>query len=124
MKTSANLLICTAAALLLASCGTEPAPSPVPTSTSEPAAPEVNRSAEEAYRRALDVARRQGARSLELRAAISLSLLCQAEGRQAEARELLAPVYGRLSEGQETSDLRAGAALLAELGARSATSPT
>jgi predicted ATPase/class 3 adenylate cyclase len=85
--------------------------------TSEPAAPEVNRSAEEAYRRALDVARRQGARSLELRAAISLSLLCQAEGRQAEARDLLAPVYGRLSEGQETSDLRAGAALLAELGA-------
>jgi predicted ATPase/class 3 adenylate cyclase len=85
--------------------------------TSEPAVPEVNRSAEEAYRRALDVARRQGARSLELRAAISLSLLCQAEGRQAEARELLAPVYGRLSEGQETSDLRAGAALLAELGA-------
>jgi predicted ATPase/class 3 adenylate cyclase len=85
--------------------------------TSEPAAAEMNRSAEEAYCRALDVARRQGARSLELRAAISLALLYQAEGRHDEARELLAPVYERLPQVQETSDLREGADLLAKLGA-------
>ena len=60
---------------------------------SEPAAPAVVRSAEACYRRALDVARRQGARSLELRAAVSLSRLWQAEGREGEARELLAPIY-------------------------------
>ena len=85
--------------------------------TSEPAAPEVARSAEACYRRALDVARRQGARSLELRAAVSLARLWQAEGRQGEARELLAPIYERFSEGLDTPDLREPAALLAELGA-------
>jgi predicted ATPase/class 3 adenylate cyclase len=84
---------------------------------SEPADPEVTRSAEASYRRALDVARRQGALSLELRAAISLSLLCQVEGRQNEACELLAPICARFPEGQEMSELDAAAALLAELGA-------
>jgi adenylate cyclase len=84
--------------------------------TSEPAAPALARSAETCYRRALEVARLQGAHSLELRAAVSLSLLWQAEGRQGEARELLAPIYERFSEGWETSDLREAALLLAELG--------
>jgi TOMM system kinase/cyclase fusion protein len=83
---------------------------------SEPAGPEVARSAEACYRRALEIARRQGARSLELRAVIALSLLWQAEGRQGEARELLAPIYERFSEGRETSDLRAAAVLMVELG--------
>ena len=58
--------------------------------TAEPAAPA---SAEACYRRALEVARRQGARSLELRAAVSLSRLWQAADRHDEARELLAPIY-------------------------------
>jgi predicted ATPase len=83
---------------------------------SDPAAPALARSAETCYRRALEVARRQGAHSLELRAAVSLSLLWQAKGRQGEARELLAPIYERFSEGWETSDLREAALLLAELG--------
>jgi TOMM system kinase/cyclase fusion protein len=83
---------------------------------SEPAAPEAARSAEASYRRALDIARGQGARSLELRTAVSLSRLWQAEGRQGEARELLAPIYERFPEGRETSDLRTAALLLAELG--------
>jgi predicted ATPase len=83
---------------------------------SHPAGPAAARSAEACYRRGLDISRGQGARSLELRAAVSLSRLWQAEGRQGEARELLAPVYERFPQGRETSDLRAAAALLDELG--------
>jgi predicted ATPase len=85
--------------------------------TSEPVAPAVVRSAEASYRRALEVARRQGARSLELRAAVSLSRLWQAEGREREARELLAPIYEQFREGLDTPDLRESAALLAQLAA-------
>ena len=84
---------------------------------SEPVAPAVVRSAEASHRRALDVARRQRARSLELRAAVSLSRLWQAEGRDREARELLAPVYEQFREGLDTPDLRESATLLAQLAA-------
>jgi TOMM system kinase/cyclase fusion protein len=80
--------------------------------TAEPAAPA---SAEACYRRALEVARRQGTRSLELRAAVSLSRLWQAAGRHGEARELLAPIYERFTEGLDHPELREAAALLAEL---------
>ena len=85
--------------------------------TSEPPAPEAARTAEASYRRALEVARRQGARSLELRAAVSLSQLWQAEGLDRQARELLAPIYASFSEGRGTPDLRAAAALLTQLAA-------
>jgi predicted ATPase/class 3 adenylate cyclase len=84
---------------------------------SDPIAPAVVRSAEECYRRALDVARRQGARSLELRAAVSLSRLWQAKGRKHEAGKFLAPIDAWFLEGRGTPDLRAAAALLEELGA-------
>jgi predicted ATPase len=89
---------------------------------SEPAAP-GSHSVEACYRRALEVARRQGARSLELRAAVSLSRLWRAKGRQDEARELLAPLYEWFSEGLDMPDLREAAALLAELGAPSRHEP-
>ena len=64
--------------------------------------------------RALDVARRQVAKSLELRTAMSLARLWQ-QGKQAEARELLAPIYGWFTEGFDTADLQEAKALLEEL---------
>ena len=84
----------------------------------DPAAPAVVRSAEECYRRALEVARRQGARSLELRATVSLSRLWQAADRHDEARELLAPIYEWFTEGLDHPELREAAALLDELSFR------
>jgi predicted ATPase len=83
--------------------------------TAEPAA---SAPAEACYRRALDVARRQGARSLELRAAVSLSRLWQAADRHDKARELLAPIYERFTEGLDHPELREAAALLDELSFR------
>jgi predicted ATPase len=65
---------------------------------------------------ALDIARRQEAKSLELRAALSLSRLWQAQGRHDEARTLLADVYGWFTEGFDTADLREAMALLEEFG--------
>ena len=71
--------------------------------------------AETRYRSALRVARKQGAKSLELRAATSLSrLLCEQKKRQ-EARDLLAPVYNWFTEGFDTPDLKDAKALLDEL---------
>jgi predicted ATPase/DNA-binding winged helix-turn-helix (wHTH) protein/class 3 adenylate cyclase len=68
--------------------------------------------AETWLQRALDVARRQEAKSLELRAAMSLSRLWQQQGKQAEARTLLAPIYGWFTEGFDTADLQEAKALL------------
>jgi predicted ATPase len=91
---------------------------------SSPAPLQVSRAAEERYLRALEIARRQGARSLELRAAVSLSRLWETDSRHDEARELLASVYESFSEGLDTPDLREAAALLADLGADFAVSTT
>jgi predicted ATPase len=68
--------------------------------------------AEECFQQALDVARRQQAKSLELRAAMSLSRLWQRQGRQAAARQLLTQVYGWFTEGFDTADLQEAKALL------------
>jgi predicted ATPase len=72
--------------------------------------------AEAWLQRALDVARRQEAKSLELRAAMSLARLWQQQGRRAEAHDLLAPIYGWFTEGFDTTDLQEAKALLEELG--------
>jgi len=75
--------------------------------------PETPQAEAEAWlQRALDIARRQEAKSLELRAAMSLSRLWQQQGRQAEARALLAPIYGWFTEGFDTADLQEAKALL------------
>ena len=72
--------------------------------------------AEACFQQALHVARRQEAKALELRTAMSLSRLWQQQGKQAEARELLAPIYGWFTEGFDTADLQEARALLEELG--------
>jgi predicted ATPase len=61
------------------------------------------------------VARRQEARSLELRAATSLARLLRDQGKRAQARDLLAPVYNWFTEGFDTADLKHAKALLDEL---------
>jgi len=71
---------------------------------------------EASYREAMDLARRQGARAVELRATTSFSRWLRAQGRAAEARDLLAPLYGWFTEGFDTRDLREAKALLEELG--------
>ena len=70
------------------------------------------RGAEQLYNRALVLAREQEARSLELRAAVSLARLWREQGRTKEARELLAPLYGWFTEGFDTPDLVEAKALL------------
>jgi predicted ATPase/DNA-binding winged helix-turn-helix (wHTH) protein len=74
--------------------------------------------AEDCFLQALDWARRQGALSWELRAAMSLARLWRRRGRSAEADELLRAVHGRFTEGFDTVDLRAAAAQIDEFRAR------
>jgi predicted ATPase len=71
--------------------------------------------AEICFQQALAVARHQQAKSLELRAAMSLSRLWQQQGKRAEAHQLLAEIYGWFTEGFDTTDLQEAKALLAEL---------
>ena len=71
--------------------------------------------AEGCFQKALEVARSQSAKSLELRATMSLSRLWQKRGKQKEARQLLAEIYSWFTEGFDTADLKAAKALLEEL---------
>jgi predicted ATPase len=73
--------------------------------------------AEACFQQALAVARHQQAKSLELRAAMSLSRLWQQQGKRQEACRLLAPIYGWFTEGLDTTDLQEAKALLEELSA-------
>jgi predicted ATPase len=75
--------------------------------------PEPDATKAQAYfERALQIARQQRAKSLELRAAMSLALLWRDQGKRQQARELLAPVYGWFTEGFDTRDLKEAKALL------------
>ena len=71
--------------------------------------------AERNFNRALAVARKQQAKSWELRAAMSMARLWRSQGKTQQARELLAPIYGWFTEGFDTRDLKEAKALLEEL---------
>jgi class 3 adenylate cyclase/predicted ATPase len=72
--------------------------------------------AEACFQQALTITRRQQAKSWELRAATSLARLWQQQGKRAEARALLAPIYDWFTEGFDTADLQEARALLEALG--------
>jgi predicted ATPase len=73
--------------------------------------------AEACFHQALAIARRQQAKSWELRTTMKLSRLWQHQGKREAARELLAPIYAWFTEGFDTADLQEARALLDELGA-------
>jgi len=76
---------------------------------------ENNNEAEGCFRQAMDIARRQGAKSLELRATTSLSRLLKSKGKKYEAQQMLAEIYNWFTEGFDTKDLKEAKALLEEL---------
>jgi predicted ATPase len=71
--------------------------------------------AEACFHQALEIARRQSAKSVELRAVMSLSRLWQSQGKKDEARQMLAEIYGWFTEGFDTKDLQEARALLEQL---------
>jgi adenylate cyclase len=71
--------------------------------------------AEACFHKAIEIARKQSAKSLELRAVMSLSRLWQQQGRREEARQMLAEIYGWFTEGFDTADLQEAKALLDDL---------
>jgi len=71
--------------------------------------------AEACFERALAVARKQQAKSWELRAAMSMARIWRDQGRRDEARDLLTPVYNWFTEGFDTRDLKEAKFLLDEL---------
>jgi predicted ATPase len=71
--------------------------------------------AEDCYHKAIEVAQRQSAKSLELRATMSLARLWRQQGKREEARQMLAEIYGWFTEGFGTADLQEAKALLDEL---------
>jgi predicted ATPase len=76
---------------------------------------EIEKEAEECFLKAIEIARKQSAKSLELRATMSLARLWKTQGKRAEARAMLAEIYGWFTEGFDTADLKEAKALLEEL---------
>ena len=79
-------------------------------------APVVTQAIEESYQQAIDLAKQQSSKWLELRSSVSLARLWQAHGKTTQAHQLLAVIYGWFTEGFDTPDLQEAKALLAELG--------
>jgi class 3 adenylate cyclase/predicted ATPase len=75
----------------------------------------VQKEAEEYFHKAIEIAQRQQAKSLELRAVMSLSRLWQQQGKKEAAHRMLAEIYGWFTEGFDTKDLQEAEALLAKL---------
>src|SRR5262249_46487782 len=80
-----------------------------------PPSPDAKSEAAACFQKAIEIARRQQAKSLELRAVMSLSRLWQQQDKKEGARKLLAEIYGWVTEGVDTVDLKEARALLAEL---------
>jgi predicted ATPase len=80
-----------------------------------PLIPDPQGEAEACFLKAIEIARKQQAKSLELRATISLTRLWQQQGKTAQAHQMLSEVYNWFTEGFDTKDLREAKALLAEL---------
>ena len=76
---------------------------------------EAPSAAEDAFKKAIEIAREQNAKSLELRAAVDLAILWKSGGKTDQAHELLRPVYEWFTEGFDTADLRQAKKLLEEL---------
>src|SRR5262249_49813642 len=95
--------------LLLRQAAGEGRPSPADSAAARPHDPDASGlpEVEACFRRALDVARSQGAKSLELRSALSLARLLRGRGERSEGRRLLAKTFNWFTEGWETPDLRA-----------------
>ena len=77
--------------------------------------PTAEADAEACFHTAIEVAQRQQAKSLELRAATSLARLWHQQGKQKEAHRMLSEIYGWFTEGFDTKDLQEAKALLEEL---------
>jgi predicted ATPase len=80
-----------------------------------PLTPNPQAEAEECFLKAVEIARRQQAKSWELRAVMSLSRLWQQQGKTEEARQMLAEIYDWFTEGFDTKDLQEAKALLEQL---------
>ena len=76
---------------------------------------EAEAEAEACFYKTIEIARRQSAKSLELRAVMSLSRLWQQPGKQKEAHALLSEIYGGFTEGFDSRDLQEAKVLLEEL---------
>ena len=75
----------------------------------------MNKEAEEYFLKAMEIARRQSAKSLELRAVMSLARLWQQQGKKKQAHKMLAEIYNWFTEGFDTKDLQEARGLLKEL---------
>ena len=83
--------------------------------SSQLSVPSPQAEAEECFLKAIEIARRQGAKALELRAVLSLVRLWQSQGKQHAARNMLSGLYSWFTEGLDTKDLQEAKALLAAL---------
>ena len=79
------------------------------------AEPPASSKAESCFNQSIEIARRQKAKSLELRAAVSMARLYQKQGKPGEARDLLGQICDKFTEGFDMTDLREAKTLIEKL---------